>query len=69
MADKNLVWQKFIAYLEQLNPKVYVPKSMRTLIAEALKADPHNEKLQAISEVITIVARPEKENSSSKFTF
>jgi len=65
----NQIWQKYIQYLKELSPKVYIPKSVRTLTDEALKAAPDDERLLAISEILKIISRPEPQASSQKFKF
>ena len=71
MSDKNndQIWAKFVVYLKEMEPRIYISKSVRTLAQEALKADPNSERLKAINEFIEIVARPEPQSKSSKFEF
>ena len=66
---QDAIWSKFIAYLKGLEPRVYVPKSVRTLTDEALRAAPDNERLLAVQEVLNIISRPEPASKSSKFEF
>ena len=63
------VWQKYIQYLKELSPRVYTPKSIKTLTQEALRASPDDERLKAVWEVLTIISRPEAEKDSKRFTF
>ena len=69
MTTENQTWSKFIAYLRDINPRVYVPRGVRLLCEEALKHDPENEKLLAVNEVLNIISRPESQNKSSRFQF
>jgi len=69
MSEKD-VWQKYIAYLKGLEPRIYISKSVKMLTQEALRASPDDERLKAVWEVLTIISRPESErNSSTRFTF
>ena len=68
MANQD-VWTKYIQYLRELAPRVYTPKSVRTLTDEALRAAPDDERLQAVREVLEIISRPEPQTKNSKFTF
>jgi len=71
MSEKtsDLVWQKYLSYLKELAPRIYITKTVRVLTQEALKASQNDPRLKAIDEFLAIVSRPEKESNSSKFTF
>jgi hypothetical protein len=71
MSEKNndLVWSKFLGYLQEMAPRVYIPKGTRILLGEALKASPNDVRLQALEQVFNIIARPEAEKDSKRFTF
>jgi hypothetical protein len=71
MSEKgqNIVWDKFIQYLQEMAPRVYIPKGTRTLLSEALKASPDDVRLRALEQVFSIIARPEAEKDSKRFTF
>jgi len=66
---QDAIWAKFVGYLKGLEPRIYISKSVRILVEEALKADPNSARLQAIKEFLDIVARPEPQTKNSKFTF
>jgi hypothetical protein len=68
-ANNDLVWSKYLGYLRELAPRVYIPKSVKTLTEEALRASPDDERLLAVREVLEIISRPEPASKSSKFTF
>jgi hypothetical protein len=68
-AQNNSVWQKYLGYLRELAPRVYVPKSVRVLTDEALRAAPDDERLLAVREVLEIISRPELQTKNSKFEF
>ena len=63
------VWQKYLDYLREISPRVYIPKSVKVLTDEALRAAPGDERLLAISEVLKIISRPEPQSSTTKFKF
>jgi len=71
MATNNdIIWEKFLGYLSELAPgKVFVPKGIKTLVSEALKASPEDPRLKGVEAFIKIVSRPETQNERSKFTF
>ena len=67
--SQDTIWQKYLGYLRDLAPRIYVSKSVRVLTQEALRAAPEDPRLRAISEFIDIVARPDKETNTTRFTF
>jgi len=67
MSDQ--VWQKFLDYLKGLEPRVYIPKGVRVLTQEALRAAPEDVRLQALEQVFSIIARPEPKSNTTKFEF
>ena len=70
MTNNNVIWEKFLRYLAEVAPgKIFVTKGVKTLVAEARKADPSDVRLEAIETFINIVSRPETQNERSKFTF
>jgi len=68
MPEKD-IWTKYLAYLRDLAPRIYVSKSVRVLTQEALRVAPEDARLRAINEFIEIVARPEPASKSTKFEF
>ena len=69
MSKNDTIWSKYLGYLRELSPRVYTPKSVRTLTEEALRAAPDDARLLAVREVLEIISRPESQSSSQKFKF
>jgi len=69
VSEKDVIWTKFLGYLQEMAPKIYVSKSVRTLTQEALRASPDDPRLLAIDAFLSIVARPDKETNQQRFTF